>query len=66
MKATITIEVTAEEASQLLDKLREHRIADQKEWEENHPPMRPAVFGEEQPLPPFMTEEPEKKKTKPN
>ena len=62
MKATITIEVTAEEASQLLDKLREHRIADQKDWEENHP-LRPFT---ENPLPPFMTDEPEKKKTKPN
>ena len=55
MKATITLEVTAEEAGQLLDKLREHRIADQKDWEENHPI----------PLPPFMTDEPIKK-TKPN
>lgn len=65
MKATITIEVTAEELGQMLDKLREHRIADQKDWEENHP-LRPVLFSEESPLPPFMTEEPEKKKSKPN
>ena len=55
MKATITLEVTAEELTAIIDKLREHRIADQKEWEENHP----------HPMPPFMTDEPIKK-TKPN
>ena len=62
MKLNITGEMSIEELTTLLDKIREHRIADQKEWEENHPPFRPTPFTE----PSFMTEEPEKKKEKPN
>lgn len=57
MKATITFDIAPEEVNTILDKLREHRLADQKEWEENHP----SVY-----VPPFMTEEPLDKKSKPN
>ena len=48
MKAIITFEIDVDEVCKILDKLREHRIADQKELEESHPI----------PMPPFMTEEP--------
>lgn len=66
MKATITFDITPEEVTAILDKLREHRKEDEREWEEKHPPI---------PMPPFMTENPVttesvplggKKKDKPN
>lgn len=52
MKANITFEITAEEVAALLDKLREHRKADEKEWEERHPHpiMGEPIMGTTEPI----------------